>query len=76
MKARVDGIIYENMHDLPYQLQHGPETTACMTRVCSDAVHSLSSAERDELLLGVQVLAAANREAVAVSQAAGKSISF
>ncbi|KAI6183224.1 hypothetical protein M3Y97_00466100 [Aphelenchoides bicaudatus] len=64
VKAKVDGIIYENMHDLPYQLKHGPETTAFMSRLCRDAVNSLNSSERDDLLLGIQILAAANKEAL------------
>lgn len=60
------------MHDLPYQIQQTPETIACMTRVCRDAVSSLSRIERDHLLLGIQILAAGNTEAIAVAQAAGE----
>ena len=71
LKSRLDGIIFENMHDLPYTLakDQGPEIVSSMTRVCSDAVQSLSRMEREGLLFGVQVLAAANREALAVAQA-------
>lgn len=66
------------MHDLPYALakDQGPEITCAMTRVCVDAVRSLSQLERDKLLLGVQVLAAANQEAIAVAQSSGKITVF
>jgi len=33
----IDGIIVENMHDVPYlRGLVGPEITACMTRVCAE----------------------------------------
>ncbi len=62
----VDGIAIENMHDLPYlRGQVGPEIVAAMTL--------LGQAVKDEsgLPVGVQVLAGANREALAVAHAAG-----
>jgi predicted TIM-barrel enzyme len=68
-----DGIVFENMHDRPYQLGDagvGPETVAAMTRLCTDAVRVLGP-DRHRLLLGLQVLAGANQSALAVAQAAG-----
>ncbi|XP_051485627.1 uncharacterized protein F13E9.13, mitochondrial-like isoform X1 [Apus apus] len=64
--AGVDGLIVENMHDLPYMVCPGPEVTAAMT-VISAAVRQTCP----RLALGVQVLSAANQEAVAVALAAG-----
>jgi membrane complex biogenesis BtpA family protein len=62
----VDAIILENMHDVPYLNRRvGPEIVAAMTAICC-AVRSAV-----KLPLGVQVLAGANREALAVAQAAG-----
>ena len=58
----------ENMFDVPW-LRHdlmGPETTACMSCVCS-AVRS----QHPALPMGVQILAGANKEALAVAKAAG-----
>jgi membrane complex biogenesis BtpA family protein len=66
--AGYHGIIVENMHDLPYlKGSVGPEITAAMaviTRAVRDAT---------DLTTGVQVLAAANREALAVALAGGAS---
>jgi membrane complex biogenesis BtpA family protein len=62
----VDGIGIENMHDLPYLRGGvGPEIVAAMTRV-GQAVKAESG-----LPVGVQVLAGANLEAMAVAHAAG-----
>ncbi len=62
----VDAIILENMHDLPYLNRNvGPEIVAAMTRICSAVREAVS------VPLGVQILAGANREAVAVAHAAG-----
>ncbi|MBK8913196.1 MAG: BtpA/SgcQ family protein [Phycisphaerales bacterium] len=62
----VDALLIENMHDLPYlRGAVGPEIVAAMTAVTA-AVRSAVP-----LPLGVQVLAAANREALAVALAAG-----
>jgi membrane complex biogenesis BtpA family protein len=64
--AGVDGVILENMHDVPYlRGAVGPEITAAMTAV---------AARTGEIFpgpVGVQVLAGANREALAVALAAG-----
>ncbi|HWV57276.1 MAG TPA: BtpA/SgcQ family protein [Longimicrobiales bacterium] len=64
--AGVHGIIVENMHDVPYlKGQVGPEITAAMAVVCR-AVKAESG-----LPCGVQILAGANHEALAVALAAG-----
>lgn len=65
-EAGVDAVLVENMHDAPYiNRAVGPEITAAMT-VVSRAVRLESG-----LPTGVQVLAGANREAVAAALAAG-----
>lgn len=63
-QAGFDGLLIENMHDVPYlRGAVGPEIVAAMTAV-GIAVRRVSP-----LPLGVQILAAANREALAVAQA-------
>ncbi|XP_025916246.1 uncharacterized protein F13E9.13, mitochondrial-like isoform X2 [Apteryx rowi] len=62
----LDGLIIENMHDLPYTVCPGPEITAAMT-VVSAAVKRTCPC----LPLGVQILCAANQQAIAVALAAG-----
>ncbi|KAM6380541.1 uncharacterized protein F13E9.13, mitochondrial-like isoform 1-T2 [Pluvialis apricaria] len=64
--AGVDGLIVENMHDVPYTVCPGPEVTAAMT-VISAAVRQTCP----HLALGVQILCAANQQAIAVALAAG-----
>lgn len=73
-----DGIILENMHDLPYQLpvDHGPEICSIMTRLCVESVKILGPQRRKDMLFGIQILAGANREAIAVAQAAGLDLCF
>ena len=67
-EAGFDAILIENMHDLPYlKANVGPEIVAMMTRV------GVAVREAAELPLGVQVLAGANEEALAVAQAAEAS---
>ncbi len=62
----VDAILLENMHDVPYlNRQVGPEIVAAMTAICSAVREAVS------LPIGVQVLAGANREALAVAHASG-----
>lgn len=64
-KAGVDAIAIENMHDVPYlKREVGPEIVSSMTAVAA-AVR-----EATTLPLGVQVLAGANRAALAVALAA------
>ena len=61
----VHGLILENMHDTPYLRGGvGPEITAAMA-VLAQAVKSTSG-----LPCGIQILAAANHEALAVAHAA------
>jgi uncharacterized protein len=65
-KAGVDAIAIENMHDIPYLKNHvGPEITAAMS-VVGYEVKSVSS-----LPSGIQILAGANREALAAAKASG-----
>ena len=64
--AGVDGIMLENMHDTPYlRGQVGPEIVAAMT-IVARAVREVAGRP-----CGIQILAAANREALAVAHAAG-----
>ncbi len=58
-----DAIIIENMHDRPYlRRKVGPETVAAMARVGHAVRRAIS------IPMGVQILAGANREALAVAQ--------
>ena len=64
--AGFHGLIIENMHDRPYlKGAVGPETVAAMAVVGREVRRAVP------LPLGVQVLAAANREAIAVALACG-----
>jgi uncharacterized protein len=64
----VDAVMVENMHDRPYLRQAvGPEIVSAVTSVTA-AVR-----EAVDLPLGVQILAGANREALAVASVAGAS---
>lgn len=60
-----DALIVENTHDAPYVKSEeiGPETTAAMTVICQ----TLKS--ESQMPLGVQILAGANLEALAVALA-------
>lgn len=61
----VDALLIENMHDVPYlNCTIGPEIVSCMTAV------AVAIREKIKLPLGVQILAAANKESLAVAQAA------
>src|SRR5437773_5472038 len=63
-----DAIIIENMHDRPFLRQRvGPEIVSAMAAVL-DALRA-----KVKIPLGVQILAAANREALAVAMAGGAS---
>ncbi len=65
-EAGFHGLMIENMHDRPYlKGAVGPEITAAMTAVGREVRRAA------ELPLGVQVLAGANREALAVALACG-----
>ena len=65
-EAGFDAVMVENRHERPYvQGQHGPQTTAVMTRV------ALEVRAVFEGPMGVQVLSGGEREAVAVALSAG-----
>jgi uncharacterized protein len=64
--AGFSALALENMHDRPYLKGGvGPEITAAMTAVAREVKRETG------LVLGIQVLAAANREALAVALACG-----
>jgi hypothetical protein len=64
--AGFTALLVENMHDRPYLKRTvGPEIVAGMTRVATEVRAAVS------LPLGVQVLAGANREALAVALSCG-----
>lgn len=66
--AGFNALMLENMHDRPYLAGSvGPEIVAGMTAIAREIVREV------RLPLGVQVLAAANREALAVALASGAS---
>jgi membrane complex biogenesis BtpA family protein len=62
----VDGVMIENMHDVPYMRgEVGPEIVAAMTAIAIEVKSEC------RLPVGVQLLAGANIEAMAVAHAAG-----
>lgn len=62
----VDGVIIENMHDVPYlRGEVGPEIVAAMTAIGVEVKGEC------RLSVGIQILAGANIEAMAVAHAAG-----
>lgn len=64
--AGVHGLLLENMHDTPYLRGGvGPEIVAAM------AVMARAVKQASQLPCGIQILAGANREALAVAHAAG-----
>ena len=64
-ESGVDGVIVENMHDVPYSRgEVGPEIVAAMTAIATEVKAECG------LPLGVQILAGANIEAMAVAHAA------
>ena len=63
--AGIDALMIENMHDVPYQKNRvGPEISSMMTLV-ADAIK-----QETNLPMGIQILAGANKEALAVAKAA------
>ena len=65
-ECRVDGVIIENMHDVPYlKGEVGPEIVAAMTAIGSEVKAECG------FPVGIQILAGANIEAMAVAHAAG-----
>ncbi|HEX6648670.1 MAG TPA: BtpA/SgcQ family protein [Pyrinomonadaceae bacterium] len=64
-ESGVDGLIIENMHDVPYlRGEVGPEIVAAMTAIGSEIKSECA------LPVGIQILAGANVEAMAVAHAA------
>jgi membrane complex biogenesis BtpA family protein len=63
--AGFTALMIENMHDRPYTRSPGPEVVAAMTAIGREVKREAA------LPLGVQVLASANCEAVAVAHACG-----
>ena len=63
-----DSVLVENMHDVPYLHTSavGPEVVATMTMACSKVRETFTRGP-----VGVQVLAGANEQALAIAQAAG-----
>ncbi len=62
----VDALMIENMHDVPYLKRNtGPELTALMTRIATEIK------SRFDLPLGIQILAGANRQALAAALISG-----
>ena len=74
-EAGVHGIALENMHDVPYLRGGvGPEITAAMTVLAlavKDAAGGGGGGGGGALPCGIQILAGANHEALAVAHAAG-----
>ncbi|XP_050458584.1 uncharacterized protein F13E9.13, mitochondrial isoform X2 [Cataglyphis hispanica] len=68
-KYNVDGILIENMHDIPYVRQKdlSPEITTMMTRICLE----VRKVVPQNIACGVQILAGCNKEAIAVAKAVG-----
>jgi membrane complex biogenesis BtpA family protein len=65
--AGFDGIVLENMHDRPYlKGKVGPEIVAGMTRVAVEVKRKVGK----KFPVGIQILAGANLEALAVAHAA------
>lgn len=65
-ESGVDAVMIENMHDRPYlNRKAGHEIVAAMTRIATELRHAF------QVPLGIQILAGANREALAVALAAG-----
>jgi len=64
-EAGIDVLMLENMHDVPFDRNIGPEITAAM------AVVGYEVKQATGLRCGLQILAAANKPALAAAQAAG-----
>ncbi|MGV8121655.1 MAG: BtpA/SgcQ family protein [Candidatus Xenobiia bacterium LiM19] len=65
-KAGVNTVIIENMHDVPYLRKRvGPEVVAAMAVIGNEIKSAV------DLRCGVQILAGANNEALAVAKASG-----
>ncbi len=76
LAAGVDALLLENMHDFPCVSEEelGPEVVAYLTRMAVTArflADEMTGGATGPLPLGIQVLFAANRTALAVAQVAG-----
>ncbi|EGT48072.1 hypothetical protein CAEBREN_31654 [Caenorhabditis brenneri] len=70
-KSGVDGVIVENMHDVPYMKPPAnPEIISSMTLASAELIKS-RDAYHPGALTGIQILAAANKEAVGVAYTTG-----
>ncbi|KAL3275148.1 hypothetical protein HHI36_019917 [Cryptolaemus montrouzieri] len=67
LRNKVDGILIENMHDIPYirPTDFQPETVACLSRVCAEIKRNVLN----NYPCGLQILAGGNKEALAVAKA-------
>ena len=64
--AGIDALMIENMHDVPYQKNFAtPEITAMMAIIAHEIKQNTA------LPLGIQILAAANKEAIAAAYTSG-----
>ena len=77
-ESGVDGLAIENMHDVPYMRgEVGPEIVAAMTAIACEVKsevngrNNLPAGADHGLPVGIQILAGANVEAIAVAHAAG-----
>uniref|UniRef100_A0A336MRK2 CSON004870 protein n=1 Tax=Culicoides sonorensis TaxID=179676 RepID=A0A336MRK2_CULSO len=66
-KYSCDGVLIENMHDIPYVQDKslGPEITACMTKITSEVIKNIPKS----IKCGIQILACGNKQALAVAKA-------
>jgi uncharacterized protein len=65
-KSGIDAIMLENMHDIPYlNNQAGPEIVAALTAIAAKIKDKIA------LPCGIQILAGANKAALAVAKACG-----
>lgn len=64
-EAGIDVLMIENMHDVPFDRQVGPEIIAAMAVIGYEVKNTTG------LRCGLQILAAANKEALGAAQAAG-----
>jgi membrane complex biogenesis BtpA family protein len=76
LSGGVDALLLENMHDFPClpEREQGPEVAAYLTRLAVAArglADELTGGTRSPLPMGLQVLFAANRTALAAALAAG-----
>ena len=62
------------MHDIPYLKQDEitPETVAFMTKICCEIRRQIDR----NMFMGIQILAGANEEALAVALASGMHIVY